>query len=136
MSFRVLVTGSRDWPNPNMIRELLDDLLWEHGELTVVHGDARGADKIASSWCTDTMAVGPGLVTEERWPAQWDKHGKAAGIIRNGEMVSQWADVCLAFFTECALKKCTFRDKHYCHGTTNCALLADNAGITVRRFYA
>ena len=50
--FRVLVTGSRDWPAADRIRSELSALAGQHPEgLIVVHGDARsGADRMASDW--------------------------------------------------------------------------------------
>lgn len=50
---------------------------------TVVHGGARGADSIA-----DLVARELGF--EVRcYPADWTKHGRAAGPLRNAEMLER-----------------------------------------------
>ncbi|MGK5530885.1 SLOG family protein [Streptomyces sp. URMC 129] len=112
---RVLVTGSRDWPAP----EVVYMALWELSAgasrpLTVVHGACpTGADSAASHWARyhSTMAI------EEKHPADWEKHGKKAGPIRNQEMVNLGADVCFAFI------------KDNSQGASHCAQLALAAGI-------
>ncbi len=47
----------------------------------IVHGDADGADRIA-----DNFASSNG-VDRVKMPANWRKHGKAAGPIRNASML-------------------------------------------------
>lgn len=127
-SCRVLVTGSRDWKDRALLERELDALLAEHGALTLVHGaHPRGADSMAHNWGLNRRhASSYGAVTLEPRPADWRQHGKAAGPIRNAEMVADGADLCLAFFKEGAANK----------GTSNCAGLAESAGIPVKRFTA
>jgi imidazolonepropionase-like amidohydrolase len=73
----VLVTGDRNWRDGDMIRTAL----WNHFNDTLIHGDARGADRIAAGIAERRgMSVIP-------FPAKWDEHGKAAGPIRNEEML-------------------------------------------------
>lgn len=119
---RVLVTGSRTWTRPEPIRTRLDTLWCEHGsDLTVIHGGAgRGADYIALNWCADVRRAGGWSVQVERYPADWTRYGKRAGILRNEEMVRAGADLCLAFI----------RDNS--KGATHCARLAESKGIETR----
>jgi ABC-type sugar transport system substrate-binding protein len=56
-----------------------------------MHGDCRGADKIAAAQALDLG------FWVEAYPAEWDKHGKKAGILRNLQMLKQNPDVVLAF---------------------------------------
>ena len=58
----------------------------------VVHGGARGADAWASDWTRYQR-----YAVEEVHPADWAKYGRAAGPIRNQEMVDAGADACFAF---------------------------------------
>jgi hypothetical protein len=114
---RVLVTGSRDWPSPKVIWQALTELYEAAGEpLTVVHGACpTGADAAASEWVRELRC---GI--EEKHPADWKVHGRAAGPIRNKEMVSLGADVCLVFM------------KDNSRGTSHCAQKAFAAGIDTR----
>jgi hypothetical protein len=127
---RVIVTGSRDWPFPMEVYRALTDLVTEAGEwlepdeygntlpahsFVVVHGDCpTGADSAADDWCISEW------VKPERHPADWNNHGKAAGFIRNKEMVDLGADLILAF------------QKNKSKGTQHTIDLARKAGIEVR----
>ena len=61
-------------------------------EVTIVHGNAQGADRIAAQ-----EAEKAGMLIE-RHDAQWGTYGKAAGPIRNAHMASLGADLCIAFW--------------------------------------
>lgn len=92
---RIIVTGSRDWTDQGAIERALDAILTRHPEgLVIVHGAARGADTIAATWADRRRAAG---VTPEPHPADWHRHGRAAGMIRNREMAALGATGCVAF---------------------------------------
>ncbi|WP_031514818.1 DUF2493 domain-containing protein [Streptomyces sp. NRRL F-5123] len=118
-TYRVLVTGSRDWHQPVSIEIALTSLLLTRRHITVVHGACpRGADAMAHAWATTR-----GIEVEPH-PADWQQHGKAAGFRRNAEMVNLGADLCLAFI------------RNSSRGASHTAALADAAGIPVRRWTA
>ena len=84
---RVLVCGSRDWSD----RTLIEAVLRAHGPALIVHGGARGADRIAGE-----IARGLGWPVEEH-PADWTRHGRAAGPRRNIEMLDSGPALVIAF---------------------------------------
>lgn len=122
---RVIVTGSREFPSEDAVWEALAMLCAERlpngGTITVVHGDCpRGADHYARTWCALPTESGYDLtVVEERHPADWATHSRAAGPIRNQHMVDLGADVVLAFPYGAA------------KGTWHCVDAARRAGIPV-----
>jgi hypothetical protein len=133
---RVLITISRTWTNSEPVHRWLDMLATQYGSLTVVQGAAKKGDAIAANWAADAKRRGLPVVDEPH-PADWDKHGIGAGLIRNEEMVNDGADICLAFIDECRKppSKCKRRPRpHGSHGATHCADLAEDAGIETRRF--
>lgn len=108
---RLLVTGSRDWEDYDVIRDRILGLYDNVGyPLTIVEGGARGVDKMAAQ-----VAIDNGLWLEE-YPADWSK-GRAAGIIRNQQMVDTKPDYCYAFI------------RNNSKGATHCANAAKKAGI-------
>lgn len=122
---RVLVTGSRDWPQPRTVWAALDAVAAEHAgqTLTVVHGACKtGADAHAAVWCGRARDAGWDVL-EEPHPADWTQHGNAAGPIRNRAMVEAGADVALVFLGPGPSK-----------GTRGTLALAIGAGIPVRRY--
>lgn len=93
MNERVIVCGSRKWYDRQLIQDTLSDLMIHRGWCPIiVHGAARGADRIA-----DEEAGKCGFLTEPH-PANWDLYGKSAGFIRNIEMAQAGADLCIAFW--------------------------------------
>jgi len=85
---RVLVCGSRSWDDAQTIRARLSTL--PVGS-TIVTGGARGADQLAES-----IARSLGFDVETH-RADWKRHGKHAGFVRNLKMLDTRPDLVLAF---------------------------------------
>jgi hypothetical protein len=151
--YRILITGSRDWTDENLIRhQLTRAWLQVEGPFTVVHGGCpTGADWIASDWVANMHEAEMGdNITEEAHPADWDHctdtcpqaHRKAkrpddavhpgvcsdycpsAGPRRNRELIALGPDRCLAFI------------RNGSRGASHTAVLAEKAGIPVSRWTA
>jgi hypothetical protein len=93
---KILVTGSRYWTNSTTIRNVLETVSgWSSEDfsgITVIHGACKGADLIA-----EQEAIDLGMNTKS-YSANWDEYGKAAGMIRNKEMLDkEHPDLVLAF---------------------------------------
>lgn len=78
--FYCLVVGSRDFNDYQTMCNILDYLLQNHKEVTIVSGGARGADSLA-----ETYALGHNHRLKV-FKADWKCHGKKAGYLRNEEM--------------------------------------------------
>lgn len=79
----VLLTGSRSWTDVGLIHDTLAGLKASVPGLVIRHGKCReGADAIAAAWCE---ANG---VSQDPWPADWSTYGKAAGPMRNIDMIN------------------------------------------------
>lgn len=78
MSERALVYGSRTWIDRAAIQEFVDSL--PDGSV-VIHGGADGADSLAG------MAAAKRGLQVEVYRAKWFEYGKAAGPIRNQQMI-------------------------------------------------
>jgi ABC-type Fe3+-hydroxamate transport system substrate-binding protein len=89
---KVLVCGSRDGWRRGDYRELLKRIAELPEGTTVIHGDARGPDRVAGA-----LAEAFGMkVTAVS--ADWLKHGRAAGPIRNTAMLDMKPDLVIAFW--------------------------------------
>jgi hypothetical protein len=117
VTYRILVTASRDWVNSDLIDFVLGSIARSHSnDVTVIHGNYGNGDLMADAW-----ALHHGLVPE-RHDADWGKYRRAAGPIRNAEMVQAGADICVAFIKDAS------------RGATGCADLAEAAGIKTIRY--
>ena len=86
---RVLVCGHRDMKDESLMRKELDKLHLTIRD-TLIHGNARGADKLSEKVLSH--------VPVERYPADWEKYGLAAGPIRNTQMLVEGKpDLVIAF---------------------------------------
>ena len=114
---RVIICGSRDWTNVGAIEDTMVGLhAGCSGRVVFIHGDARGADKIA-----DAVARRLGFDVEA-YPADWRGNGKGAGPIRNRQMLDTGATLVVAF-------KEGFDHSLTRGGTENMVRMARAAGI-------
>lgn len=124
---RVLVTGSRDWPNPGVVHLALEEAfdratVQEGDSLIVVHGGCpSGADAHADEWAHRLNRQGLPVEIEVH-SADWEQFKKRAGFVRNAEMVNLGADLCLAFIY------------NESKGASHTARLAKKAGIETKTF--
>lgn len=88
----ILVCGGRNYRDQDSVWGTLNELDRKYGLTTLIHGGASGADTLAGMWA---RAWG---VTEWVHPADWRKHGNAAGPIRNQDMLERGKpDLVVAF---------------------------------------
>ena len=87
---RVIVAGSRTFNDYKYLCEILDKYIPLFIE-EIVCGDAAGADSMGAQWASERG------FRVKHFPAQWDKYGRAAGMIRNKEM-GDYADYLIAFW--------------------------------------
>lgn len=118
---KILVTGSRDWADAEILERAIFRVLYEtkttYGEAVLIHGACpTGADALGARYAT---AMGMRVLA---FPAQWGRWGKGAGYIRNAEMVDLEPDICLAFI------------RNGSRGASMTADLAERAGVETRRF--
>lgn len=78
---RVLVCGDRNWKDREYLFGRLDEMRELYGCSVVIEGCARGADRLAEEWATERG------IPIEHYPAEWAIHGRAAGPIRNLNML-------------------------------------------------
>jgi predicted Rossmann-fold nucleotide-binding protein len=89
---RVLVCGGRDYADHDWLFKELDALRVSRGVTVVISGCAPGADTIGIEWAVARK------VEIVRFPADWQKHGRAAGPIRNQRMLNEGRpDLVVAF---------------------------------------
>lgn len=88
---RVIVCGSRNWKNERVMRRQLERL---PSNTCIVEGGCRGADLMAAK-----IAKELGFEVNEH-PARWGQYGKAAGPIRNQEMLDSGGIVLVLAFHE------------------------------------
>lgn len=121
---RVLITGSRGWTNREFLWARLGSLLSrvQQGEvLTIVHGNAQGADRLAKDWVGMCQRVGHD-VDQEVHP-YLGEYGRAGGHIRNQAMVDAGADLVLAFILDNS------------PGATSLVDKARKAGLLIEEFH-
>lgn len=111
---RVIVCGSREFNNKELLYVKLDEVLAELDDIEIISGHAQGADRFAEEYAQER-----GLALKV-FPADWKRYGKAARPIRNKEMLeyAMRADPLIIAFWDGKSK-----------GTRNMISLANEAGI-------
>lgn len=89
---KVLVCGGRDFNNQNNLFYVLDWFSSQNLITQIIQGGARGADSLAGFWAQQRN------ISINVFPANWNKHGKSAGYIRNQQMLDEGKpDMVVAF---------------------------------------
>lgn len=105
MMKRILICGGRDYDNWPEFCAAMDSFIADRGwhtipdqygnwlpEVTVISGGAQGADSMADQWAMINWCP------FEEYKADWKTHGRAAGPIRNEQMLYEGTpDVVIAF---------------------------------------
>lgn len=87
---KLVISGSRTITDRQVINDIMHRYKCDRFTY-LIHGTARGVDKIAEDW---GVLWGMKIIA---MPADWDKYGKPAGMIRNKEM-ADLSDACLAIW--------------------------------------
>ncbi len=110
---KILVCGGRKFTGIIHLHKVLDAILREHAITVLIEGNCRGADQLAGAWARTNR------IENRKFPADWATYGKAAGMIRNKQMLDEGQpDLVIAFSGG--------------NGTRNMAALAKERGIEVR----
>jgi hypothetical protein len=84
---KVIIAGSRTIREYQWVQDAVQDSGFSITE--VVSGGAGGVDRLGERYAFDLD------IPLKRFPADWGKHGKAAGPIRNGQM-AEYAEALIA----------------------------------------
>lgn len=98
---KVLVCGDRNWTDKGKIKYVMSYVAIIPDVELIIEGGARGADTLAK-------IVGKELnIPVQEFPAKWSLYGRAAGPIRNIEMLKENPDLVLAFHSNISISKGT-----------------------------
>lgn len=114
--FRVIIAGGRDFQDYQLLRSTMDALLQNKlrkVKIVIICGMAKGADMLGARYAQERG------YHIRYFPAEWDKLGKKAGIVRN-EQMAQNADALVAFWDGSS------------HGTKNMIETAKRYNLAVR----
>lgn len=88
---RIIACGGRDFDDWVAVCRALDLLDSRSPIGLLIHGDAPGADRTAADWAMKHR------VPIKCYPADWGKHGRRAGPLRNAQMLTELPDGVVAF---------------------------------------
>jgi hypothetical protein len=88
---KLAIVGSRSFTDYEALEKEVDSICESVKVTCVVSGGAKGADSLGQRY-----AESKGIATQIFLP-DWEKHGKAAGFIRNRDIISN-CDFCVAFW--------------------------------------
>ena len=89
---KIIIAGSRNFTDYQKLKTECDQFLQDHKNIEIVSGGHyKGADKLGIEYANEK---GFDLI---KFPAEWNKFGKAAGPKRNKEM-AKYADALIVFW--------------------------------------
>ena len=88
---RIIISGTRTFTDQALLYSTLDSILTDYSEdkykIIIISGCAKGADSIAIQYAKDHD------YEIKKFPAEWDKLGKSAGVRRNLQMAQYASDI-------------------------------------------
>lgn len=116
---KLIIAGSRGFNDYKLLKEECSNFIWRHSTedeaVEIVCGMAKGADLLGKRFAEERK------YNVIRMPAEWDKYGKKAGVLRNADM-ARIATHCICFRIDGAMSK----------GTTHMITLAKEYGLVLR----
>lgn len=94
MKVRIVVAGSRHYNNYTEAKQFIDEVIQRIGggkTFIVLSGGCRGADMLGERYANEKG------YPIEKHPAQWDKYGRSAGLIRN-KVMAEKCDYAICFW--------------------------------------
>jgi hypothetical protein len=110
---KLIIAGSRTFTNYNLLKKHVDILRNKYNITEIISGCAKGADTLGEIYAELNN------IPVKKFPADWDKHGKAAGPIRNKQM-AYYGNILIAF-----------KDKENSIGTNNMIQQAEKRFLIV-----
>ncbi len=80
---RALICGSRNYKSRGCLTIHLDNFRLTHNITKIIQGGQTGADTLADEWATKNN------IFSKSYNADWTTYGKAAGPIRNRQMIRE-----------------------------------------------
>lgn len=112
---RILVCGSRHFTGWELLCKTLNEYDIKNSNSCIISGGARGTDMLGERYAEFYN------IPFEVYEADWNKHGKAAGSIRNKQMLDEGKpDLVIAFLAPNS------------RGTKNMIAQATKAGVPVK----
>ena len=78
---KTIIAGSRTITNYRIVVAAIKKIDWEI--TTIISGCANGVDKLGEQWARENN------IPIQHFPAEWERHGKSAGFIRNKKMADE-----------------------------------------------
>ncbi len=120
----VIIAGSREFKDYDLLKEVCDRVLEnkvkDGYKIIIVSGNAKGADSLGERYAQEKG------YEVKLYPAQWEKYGKKAGMVRN-EKMADIGNALIAFFSD--------DPKAESRGTKNMVEIARKKNLIVREIY-
>ena len=90
---KIVIAGSRNFNDYERVKKFIDNYIQDKAgnSITILSGGCRGADLLGEKYAKEN---GYEVV---RISPEWEKYGRAAGIVRNKKM-AEMADVVVCFW--------------------------------------
>ena len=91
---RIIIAGTRTFDNYSLLRKKTDAFIekyYSNRDIIIVSGGASGADSLGEKYAKERG------FKLKRFPANWSKYGKMAGMIRN-RLMAEYSNALVAFW--------------------------------------